>query len=678
MLEIATGKTETLSTDISATQACWLGDDYAVVWLKQTENGNTSLVIADAAQPGKSYTAGTVSGPISDLKVFATEPGTVTIAVFGQANPDGSLFNEKDQPKSHSSAKLYDSLFVRHWDKYIIPQRNSIFTAELKKSPSHVMGRQGMYHLVGFKNALQGTGIECPIPPFGGTDNFDIGRKGLALVGKDPDLDPAIHTKCVCYFLPQGDVMDLSPPQPVKLTFEGLEGAASCPVFSPDGSSIAVLQQRRDGYESDRNLICFYHELDERSSLREFPRREFRSSVFYENEDSLPWDRSPNKLMWALDGKSIFLTAEDVGCNCLFEIHLDRPDIAPMKLTTRGNITSIERAAWDSPLIFVSGDSLVDYSTYMIVDPQAPVKATEIVPLVRNEAGLGLSRSQVESLWFKGATHEYVHAWMVKPSFFKKGQKYPLAYFIHGGPQGAWLDQWSTRWNPAVFAEQGYIVICPNFTGSTGYGQRFTDAIRNEWGGLPYEDLVKGFEHIERNLSDFVDTDRAVALGASYGGYMINWINGHDLGRKFKALVCHDGVFSMTGQLTTEELYFPLHEFSGPLWDRQAIYDKWDPSRFAKNWSTPQLVIHSALDFRLPIAEGLAAFNTLQMRGVESLFLTFPDENHWVLKPENSLFWHEVVISWINKFVGLPPLLDADDKNPLDKCVGGRHRRPKE
>jgi len=281
----------------------------------------------------------------------------------------------------------------------------------------------------------------------------------------------------------------------------------------------------------------------------------------------------------------------------------------------------------------------------------------------------GLSPSQVSSLWWKGAADHDVHAWMVKPSFFNPGHKYPLAYLIHGGPQGAWGDQWSTRWNPAVFAEQGYVVVCPNPTGSTGYGQKFTDDICCEWGGKPYEDLVKGFEYIKSKL-EYVDTDRAVALGASYGGYMMNWIQGHDLGRKFKALVCHDGVFSMTAQTASDEQYFPVHDLGGPIWERQEMYDKWDPARFTENWTTPQLVIHNELDYRLTIAEGLAAFNVLQMRGVESMFLSFPDENHWVLKHENSLVWHRVVINWCNKFVDLPPLSDKEGKTGLEGAIG--------
>jgi dipeptidyl aminopeptidase/acylaminoacyl peptidase len=277
----------------------------------------------------------------------------------------------------------------------------------------------------------------------------------------------------------------------------------------------------------------------------------------------------------------------------------------------------------------------------------------------RSGSMFGLSRDQIDEIrWDGAAADTKVHAWVVKPSNFSSKKTYPLAYLIHGGPQGAWTDGWSTRWNPAIFSEQGYVVICPNPTGSTSYGQAFTDAIQGQWGGLPYEDLVLGFDYIKSNLS-YVDTTRAVALGASYGGYMMNWIQGHDLGREFKALVTHDGVFSMSGQMASEELYFPFHDLKGTLWDEPEHWVKWDPSRFTANWATPQLIIHSELDYRLTISEGVAAFNVLQSKGIESQFLTFPDENHWVLKPENSLIWHEVVLDFINEHVGLEKYTEA-------------------
>lgn len=317
--------------------------------------------------------------------------------------------------------------------------------------------------------------------------------------------------------------------------------------------------------------------------------------------------------------------------------------------------------------LIVSATSLVDNSKLYRLSQKS--KSSYDHDLIfsgsRDGSAFGLSRKQVDDIWYDGAEQK-VHAWVFKPSDFDSSKKYPLAYLIHGGPQGAWGDSWSTRWNPAVFAEQGYVVVAPNPTGSTGYGQRFCDAIKSQWGGLPYIDIAKGFEYIEEHLS-YVDTTKAVALGASYGGYMMNWVQGQPLGRKLKAIVCHDGVYSMAGQMASEELYFPEREFGGKYWEKTEEWLKWDPSRFTHNWDTPQLIIHSDLDYRLTISEGLAAFNVLQDKGIDSQFLTFPDENHWVLNAENSLLWHTVVLDFINKRVGLP--LYSDQSKLAAECL---------
>lgn len=213
----------------------------------------------------------------------------------------------------------------------------------------------------------------------------------------------------------------------------------------------------------------------------------------------------------------------------------------------------------------------------------------------------------------------------------------------------------------AVFAEQGYIVVAFNPTGSTGFGQALVDGIQNQWGGRPFIDLVKGWDYISANLS-YVDTTRAIALGASYGGYMINWIQGQDFGRKFKALFTHDGSFNTLSQYSSEELWFMQHDFNGTLWDNYDNYARWNPANHTDKWATPHLIVHNEKDFRLPISEGLSAFNILQERGVESKLLSFPDEDHWVLNPENSLVWHKTVFDWLNEHVGLPKYSKDDDE----------------
>ncbi|RMZ92755.1 hypothetical protein DV736_g61, partial [Chaetothyriales sp. CBS 134916] len=658
VLDLVTSSEVIISKDPKASEPRWLGTGHEVVWLKEGENGNTSFVVSDASLPGKTYVAGTVPGPVSSLKVFVKVPGKVAVAVAGQSNPDGSLWNPKDAQKPRSTARIYDSLFVRHWDSYITAQRASIFTGLLEKSIPKVTGRVGRYNLLGFANAIsRESKLECPIPTFGGTDHFDIGPKGVTLVAKDPKLNPATHTKCNLYFVPVEDFTDMSTPEPIELKVPGAAGAATSPVFSPDGHGIAFLKMKEDGYESDRNLICLVREFVDSASAK----------VSVLTPDEKPWTWQPGAVSWSVDGKSLYVQAEDTGRVVLYSVDIGKaiePGYHPKKLTRNGSVLDVAPASATSNLILVSANSLVDNSFYYYLDASTAQTVSVVSSLSNSGAKFGLSAGQVSELWWKGDQDRQVHAWIVKPSSFRVGHKYPLAYLIHGGPQGAWNDQWSSRWNPALFAEQGYVVVCPDPTGSTGYGQAFTDAIRNNWGGSPYIDLVKGFEYIEAKLGDFVDTSRAVALGASYGGYMMNWIQGHELGKKFKALVCHDGVFSMSAQLASDEQYFPVHDLGGPLWERQAMYDKWDPSRFAANWTTPMLVIHNELDYRLTIAEGLSAFNVLQMKGIPSRFLSFPDENHWVLKPENSLVWHTTVLNWINHHVGLTQVV-ADAKEDI-------------
>jgi dipeptidyl aminopeptidase/acylaminoacyl peptidase len=668
-----------VTNDSRASEPKWLGLGHEIVWLKAGENGNTSFVVTHAKDLARTHIAGTISGPVSNLKVHFLGDGKAIVAFSGKSNPDGSLYNPKDVRQPHSSGRIYDSLFVRHWDTYVEPQRNTVWTALLQKSLSNVTARDGRWRLLAVSNMLkQFPSLECPVPPFGGTDHFDVTDGRIAMVSKDPSLNPATHTACKIYVMQISNPMSLEEnvAEPMMIRPDGRSewGAATSPVFSPDGIFLAYLLMNKDGYESDQNLIQVARIPDGYDTIT--------SHALDIRVKDEKWDRSPSSIMFSADGTKLLAVAEDIGCVCLFELDLaawlssGSVRVMPRKLTSSGSISDVAWAAAASQKLFISASSLTESSVYYILDSSGPELKQLNVSLSNGKTDYGLSPSQVSQLWWKGAKDHAVHAWMVKPSFFKPGKKYPLAYLIHGGPQGAWNDQWSTRWNPAVFAEQGYIVITPNPTGSTGYGQEFTDAIRRNWGGAPYEDLVRGFEYIESELGHFVDTSRAVALGASYGGYMMNWIQGHDLGRKFKALVCHDGVFSMTAQLASDEQYFPVHDLGGPIWKNQAGFDKWDPSRFTNNWSTPQLIIHNELDYRLTIAEGLAAFNVLQMRGVDSRFLSFPDENHWVLGHENSLVWHTVVIDWINMYVGLPALGDEGGKQEVEACRKDATRVP--
>lgn len=628
------------------------------------------------ADSHSNYTAGTIEGPVGDLKTLRLSDHEVVFAVSGKAKPDGSIFNPEKAEKPHTSGRLYKAMFVRHWDHYVTENRNAIWLGKL------TMNNDGKFKLSKLKNALKGSKLESPIDPFGGKDHFDISKNGLVFTAKAPDLNPALHTRTNIYINASStfweDFDDSSEQvaagiQQIELAkAHGFEGACTSPVWSHSGKMIAFLAMRTDGYESDKNQAFIIHD---------YSKPQNPPTLLYASKDGKgKWDRSPQSITWSPDDWHLYFTAEDHGRGSLF--HAGPPkrpgedSPLPTILVKGGNVADVK--VLESGNLFLSSNSLIDNSLYSFV-PVSDHKNHEntyslptsdgssesdpnslcthyISSNTRSGAMFGLSRSQISEIhWDGAAPNTSVHAWVVKPSNFSSDKKYPLAYLIHGGPQGAWEDSWSTRWNPAVFAEQGYVVICPNPTGSTSYGQAFTDAIQGQWGGLPYQDLVLGFDWIEKNLS-YVDTARSVALGASYGGFMVNWVQGHPLGRRFQALVTHDGVFSMASQMSSEELYFPFHDLRGAPWMQRAEWDKWDPSRHTQHWSTPQLVIHSELDYRLLIGEGLAAFHTLQSRGVESQFLTFPDENHWVLKPENSLLWHRTVFDFINPKVGLKPL----------------------
>ncbi|KAG9201159.1 hypothetical protein G6514_006071 [Epicoccum nigrum] len=670
ILDVASQQTSLVTDDKSAGEPIWIDDD-TILLLKSGDDGVTTVLVgqADSFEDSK-YTAGIVEGPIGDLKTYKLSEDEIAFAVSGKAKPDGTLYNPEKAEKPRTSGKLYKSMFVRHWDHYVTENRNAIWLGKLTK-------KDGKFELSKLRNALKGSKLESPIDPFGGKDHFDISKNGLVFTAKDPDLNPALHTKTRIYVSahPEFWSSDKSDIQAVDLAkaHHGFEGACTSPVFSNSGKMIAFLAMRTDGYESDKNQAFVIHDYSKLEAV----------TLLYATKDGKgKWDRSPQSISWSPDDWHLYFTAEEHGRGSLF--HAGPPkrpgedSPLPTVLVKGGNVADVK--VLSSGDLFISSNSLIENSLYSFVpvgdqknhenvytlplseksSESDDLTTTYISSNTRSGSMFGLSRSQIDEIHWKGAGHNTsVHAWVVKPSNFSSSKTYPLAYLIHGGPQGAWEDSWSTRWNPAVFAEQGYVVICPNPTGSTSYGQAFTDAIQGQWGGLPYEDLVLGFDYIKHNLS-YVDTQRAVALGASYGGYMMNWIQGHPLGRHFKALVTHDGVFSMASQMSSEELYFPFHDLQGAPWKHRADWEKWDPSRHTEHWQTPHLIIHSELDYRLLIGEGLAAFHTLQSRGVESQFLTFPDENHWVLKHENSLLWHETVFNFINPKVGLEPLTEEE------------------
>jgi dipeptidyl aminopeptidase/acylaminoacyl peptidase len=353
-------------------------------------------------------------------------------------------------------------------------------------------------------------------------DNFDVCKDCIIFTAKDPDLDPALNVKTNVY-ISRISNWDGGSATLLKVVIPGFEGACTSPVLSADGKKAAFLAMKTAGYESDKNQIFVLQGL---SNTELKPQRAFASDGNFKGD----WDRSPSSICFAGDGKSLLVVAEDYGTGKLYSLDADiTKNIEPKALTTRGYITDCKPLSGGQ--IFITATSLIDNSIFAIVDPLLPPGKPhqDFITWSHSNSGagnkFGLHPSQVGSIWTPASNKkilENVHSLVVKPSNFDPSKTYPVAYLIHGGPQGSWADNWSTRWNPAVFAEQGYIVIAPNPTGSTGYGQDFTDSIRSNWGGDPYQDIVNCFEWVGKNMPQ-ADNDRAVALGASYGGYMMNW-----------------------------------------------------------------------------------------------------------------------------------------------------------
>jgi dipeptidyl aminopeptidase/acylaminoacyl peptidase len=470
---------------------------------------------------------------------------------------------------------------------------------------------------------------DCPTKPFGGSEDYTVSPDGKTVVfsARDAGLEEAWSTNFDLYAVP----LDGSA-APRKITTNPAWDAQ--PRFSPDGRRLAYLAMSRAGYEADRYRVV----LREWASGAE-------TSFDLRADDSPRGDRSPAEIAWSADGRDLLLTADNVGQHPVFVM-----DAA----TGRSRILVADGQA-GSPQSIGSGRVL--YSLNTLLGP------TELLSIGRdgtdprritrlNDEKVAQARfGQPEPFSFAGAGGDTVHGWIVRPVDFDPAKKYPVAFLIHGGPQGSFGNDFHYRWNPQAYAGAGYAAVMVDFHGSTGYGQAFTDAINGDWGGKPYEDLVKGFE-FALGKYPFLDGSRACALGASYGGYMINWIAGQPFADRFKCLVSHDGnIDERSAYLMTEELWFPEWEHGGTPWEKPDGYLKHNPIDFVKNWKTPMLIVHGAKDYRVVYSQGLASFTALQRKGVASKFLFYPDENHWVLKPQNSIQWHETVIGWLDQWL---------------------------
>ena len=549
---------------------------------------------------------------------------------------------DEEVKKSKVKAKIFSRLFYRHWNAFTEFKRSHLFVlsgdARADRSTDILSVRQA-----GVSPAESQTPGETPgvptgkmpvprdltpgdhdVPPFslGGQDMYAISPDGQEVAyTSNIDEVEATSTNNEIFIVP------ISGGAPKKISSS--PGADTTPLYSPDGKYIAWRSQARTGFEADKWRLL----VQDRQTGNT---REVAQSFEY----------SIGSFSWASRTGEIVFTAERRGTSPLFSTSVganwttiaENDGLHADDLTINNGILYFTRMSIQAP----NEIWRLDLSTGHDANPTAVTHM--------NDALLSqIDMQPLESFTFKGANNDDVQGFLIKPPGFDPNKRYPLKFLLHGGPQGAWGNSWTYRWNAELLAATAnYVVVMINFHGSTGYGQKFTDSISGDWGGKPYIDVMKGLDYVEKTFP-FIDKNREAALGASYGGYMANWLLGHT--NRFKCIVSHDGMFNAESAYgTTEELWFANWEFGGPPWKKRDVYRKWSPHEYAANFKTPTLVVHGQNDYRLDVSQGFDLFTTLQVLKVPSKMLYFPDEGHWVLKPQNSQLWYKTVNDWVDQW----------------------------
>jgi dipeptidyl aminopeptidase/acylaminoacyl peptidase len=554
---------------------------------------------------------------------------------------------DEELKKSKVKAKIFSRLFYRHWNTFTEFKRSHLFvipadaTVEAGVSPAPSPGSQPTSASGG---PLQKSSNEPrdltpgdhDVPPFslGGQDMYAIPPDGQEVAyTSNIDEVEATSTNNEIFVVP------ITGGSPKKISTS--PGSDTTPLYSPDGRYIAWRSQARAGFEADKwRLLVQDRQSGKTRDLTE------------------KFDRSVGSFTWTEVSKDhptiIFFTAEDYGESPLFAAFPSQQNPIEGEATKTPLHVHADDLSFAGGRLFFTRMSAVapneiwkyELHSELAIRFDEPWEAVTHM----NDALLSqIDMQPVESFTFKGANNEDVQGFLIKPPGFDPNKKYPLKFLLHGGPQGAWGNSWSYRWNAELFAATGnYVVVMINFHGSTGYGQKFTDSISGDWGGKPYVDVMKGLDYVEKTFP-FIDKNREAALGASYGGYMANWLLGHT--NRFKCIVSHDGMFNAESAYgTTEELWFANWEFGGPPWKKRDVYRKWSPHEYAQNFKTPTLVVHGQNDYRLDVSQGFDLFTTLQVLKVPSKMLYFPDEGHWVLKPQNSQLWYKTVNDWVDQW----------------------------
>ena len=595
-------------SDGGANTARWSSD--GKLYFLSGRSGSSQVWVTDAT----GETATQVTDLPTDVNAYRLSPQGDKVVVSLAVYPDAadlaaSVAQGQAESRDKSTGMVFDRMFVRHWDTWADGTQNHLFVAPVGPTPA----TDAVWVTKGYDG-------DTPSKPFGDENEFTFTPDGSGLVfsAREAGNSEPWSTNFDLY-----QVAVDAPGTLTNLTDDN-DAWDTGPVFSPDGRTLAYRAMARPGFEADKYEIF----------LRDVETGQTRQIAGN-------WDRSADSLAWGPDGNTVYVIAGDVGQTRVFAIDARNGVVVPM--TGPGHVTAVQTTP--SGIVFAQ-DSLKTpsdlwFKTYM--GREMPRQLTNANPQFA-----GLSFGEPEQFSFEGWNDEIVHGYVIKPANYVEGEKYPVAFLIHGGPQGSFGNNWSYRWNPETYAGAGYAVVMIDFHGSTGYGQAFTDSISQHWGDRPLEDLQKGWAHAQANYS-FLDGDNACALGASYGGYMINWIAGK-WNDAFKCLVNHDGVFDVRGMAYgTEELWFTEWEYGGTHYDNPRGYEQFNPVNHVADWRTPMLVVQGDKDFRIPTSQGLSTFTALQRRGIESRLVVFPDENHWVLKPQNSLQWHNEVFGWLEQ-----------------------------
>ena len=592
----------------SSSSPCWSPDGKTLAYLS-SQSGTSQVWLYDLASAGHRQLTDHHSG----VESMNWSPDGRHLALASRVYPDApdqESNRQRDQQIEANpvQARVYDELLFRHWDSWWDHKRSHIMIFELATGKLQDL-----------------TPGDYDVPPIALSEGYCFTPDGQQVIfTSNREAQVAKSTNNDIWAVPVGGgIVTLVSTPASGLTFKGND---SRPAFSPDGKYLAFLSMARPGYEADKtDLILKNWSTGNVENLT----RDLDIQI-----DSYEW----------IDASNILLVLDQEGRQRIHLLEITKRKLK--RLTEEGYCKSVtpDRAGGRFAYLRQTMNQPDELWVASVKNSQARQITFFNKPLLEP-----VEMSPVEDFWFKGAGNQQVHGYIVRPPFFDPNQRYAAVFMVHGGPQGAWHDGWHYRWNPQLWAAQGYVVVLINPRGSTGYGQRFTDEIRQDWGGRVFGDLVAGQKYVVDKYR-FIDETRLAAAGASYGGFMMNWIEGHMDAFKypFRTLINHDGTFNVYSQyLTTEELWFPEWEFGGPYWENDQSWRQYSPHNYVQNFKTPMLVIHGERDYRLDFGEGLMAFTALRRQGVRARLVLFPDEGHWVLKPHNSRFWHQTVFEWL-------------------------------